>query len=97
MLNVLFEGGVAGCVVWDVIGCAKALVGVEGDLRGFARGPAASRVLSAAVVVELGPALLQCAIGVLLSRKQQFGQMLTAQDVEDESCEDQREDDSGDI
>ncbi len=46
-------------------------------------------------MVELGAILLQRTIGVLLGGQKQFGQVLTAQDIEDESCQNQRGNDSG--
>ena len=48
-----------------------------------------------AVKVELTAILLQCTICVFLRGEKEPRQMLSPQDVEDESCEDQRGDDSG--
>ena len=47
--------------------------------------------------IELSAVLLERPIGVLLIREEQFGQMLTAQHIEDERGEDQRGDDSGHV
>ena len=43
LVDVLFEGGVAGRVVLHIIGGAQTFTGVEGNIRGFAGGLPAGR------------------------------------------------------
>ena len=90
LMNVLLEGRIAGLVVRHVIGGTKSFPGIQRNLRRLAIGFASG--LGAAGDCGM---LLECAIVVLLVGQEQFRQMLTAQDIEDESCENQRGDDSG--
>ena len=96
LMDMLSERSVAGFVVGYVISRPKSFAGIQGNVGGSAIRFASRRV------GRLGAAwdrrvLLQRAIVVLLIGEKQPGQMLTAQDVEDESCEDQRGDDSGHV
>jgi hypothetical protein len=95
LVHVLFEGGVAGFVVRDIIGGTQTLAGVEWDLRRLAFGFAASGP-------ALGAAESDGAIGEGLEvmpggGKEQLRQMLNAEDVEDKCGEHQGGGDGSDV
>ena len=69
LVDVLFERRVAGCIVRDVVGCAQSFAGVEGDIGGFAIGFAACGAHGLLAPCQ-GCPVLQCLVGVLLSRQQ---------------------------
>ena len=88
LVDVLLERGVAGRVVLHVVGGAQTFAGVEGNVGGLAAGFAArgARVLRRAGRGAVG----QRPVVVPGRGQQQLGQLLVAQDVEDEAGQDQR-------
>ena len=89
LVDVLLERGVTGFVVGNVKGGAQTFAGVEGNFRGFASGFAARGTalggLEEDVAVREG---LEIVFG---GWQQQFGEMLCAQYIEDESGQHERD------
>ena len=92
LVNVLFEGGVAGRVVLDVIGGAQTFAGVQGDFRGLAARLAAG---GARVPGATQEGFGQGFVVVLGDGQQQLRQVLIAEDVEDENGQNERGEDGG--
>jgi hypothetical protein len=96
LVNVLLQRRVAGCVGRDIVGGAQSFPGIKRNIGGLAIG-FAPRGMERFLAARGLNAVLQCPVGVLLSREQQLGQRLATEYIEDEASKYKRGNDRGDV